>query len=218
VIGRLAVVAAVVLLAGCGNDPVAHRSEAWSADIVSIDCCTTTRLPSPDSTRTLIFEPDADEKIHVRLSAGWLRQQEIAVTGMPSMASWAPDGRGFFISNGEGSGQTSVFRLFRTPDNGADIEIPAAHREAVAAYRAHVGCPADAFDPEVWGLGWSRDGRRALLLVQSSIHQPCGRADRYMVMAVAADDGRLLEQYDTAEAAERFAALIPANVRGVTGS
>lgn len=217
-IGRTAAVAALAVLAGCGNDPAAHRSEAWSADVVSIDCCTPTRLPSPDSTRTLIFEPDADEKVHVRLSAGWLHQQEIAVTDIPSLASWAPDGQGFFISDGEGSGQTSTFRLFRTPDNGVDRELPAAQREAVAAYRAHVGCPAAAFDPEVWGLGWSRDGRRALVLVQASIHQPCGRADRYLVMAVAADDGRLLEQYDTAEAAGRFAALIPADVRAVTGS
>lgn len=214
--GRLAGVAAALLLSGCGDDPRTRQSEAWAADIVSIDCCTTTRLPSPNSTKTLIFEPDAAEKVHVILSAGWLRRQEVGVTDIPSMASWAPGSQAFFISDGEGSGQTSAFRLFRTPDNGAAIELTAAHRVAVAAYRARVQCAAGAFDPEVWGLGWSKDGRRALVLVQSSIHEPCGRADRYMVMAVAADDGRLLEQYDTAEAAERFAALIPANVRGVT--
>lgn len=213
-IGRLAGVAAALLLTGCGDDP--QRSEAWTANIVSVDCCATIRLPSPNSTKTLIFEPDAAERVHVILSAGWLRRQEIAVTDIPSMASWAPGSQGFFISDGEGSGQTSTFRLFRTPDNGAAVELTAAHRGAVAAYRARAQCPAEAFDPEVWGLGWSKDGGRALVLVQASIHEPCGRAEQYMVMAVAAEDGRLLEQYDTAEAAERFGALIPPRTRGVT--
>ncbi len=215
-LARLVAVGITILVAGCGSPPVVGDNEVWPGDQSHIDCCVATRLPSPDGSKALVFQPDADEKVHVRLSAGWLRQYGVTLLEGPASASWAPDGKSFFISDGGGSGQTSAFRLFRTPDNGDVVELTSAHRGVVSAYRAHVQCPAEAFDPEVWGLGWSPDGRRAYVLAQSSIHEPCGRSDAYMVMAVATDDGRLLEQFDTAEATARFADLIPANVRGVT--
>ena len=44
----------------------------------------------------------------------------------------------------------------------------------------------------------------------------CGGVERPMVMTVAAEDGRLLERYDAAEDVERFTAMIPADLRGVT--
>lgn len=204
------------MVSACGNQPEAAPDGVWPGLKSQIDCCVATRLRSPDGARTLVFEPDEEEKVHVRLSAGWLGQRDITVLEGPATVSWAPDNRSFFISDSEGSGQTSTFRLFRAPENGAITELTLAHSVAVAAYRAHVGCPADASDPEVWGLGWSSGGDRAFVLVQSSIHQPCGQADRYMVMAVAANDGRVVEQVDTREAARRFASLIPGNVLGVT--
>ena len=214
--GALLAIGATALISACGSQPGGTDGDVWTGTQTHIDCCATTRLPSPDSTKTLVFEPDDDERAHVRLSAGWLRQLEVAVLEGPAAASWAPDSESFFISDGEGSGQTSTFRLFRAPNDGSAREIPAAHAAAVSAYRSHVRCPAEAFDPEVWGLGWSRDGSRAVVLVQASIHEPCGSASNYMVMALATDDGELVEQYDTAEAARRFADLIPANVLDVT--
>lgn len=215
-IGALVAVGGAAIVAACGDQPVATDNDVWSGTQHPVDCCVETRLRSPDGAKTLVFQPDADERVHVRLSAGWLRQTGVTVLEGPASASWAPDGRSFFISDGEGSGQTSTFRLFRVPNDGDPREVRAAHDAAVAAYRAHAGCPVEAADPEVWGLGWSLDGARALVLVQSSIHDPCGQADQYMVMVVAAGDGSLLARYDTPEAARRFGDLIPANVRGVT--
>ena len=212
----LIAIGVTALVPACGNPPAAADSNVWPGSQTPIDCCSTTRLSSPDGSKTLIFQPDADERAHVRLSAGWLRQYGITVLEGPASASWGPDAKSFFISDGEGSGQTSTFRLFRVPNDGDPIEIDAAQTAVVAAYRAHAGCSVEAADPEVWGLGWSPDGARALVLVQSSIHDPCGQSDEYMVMAVAVDDGSLLAQYDTPEAARRFADLIPANVLGVT--
>ena len=211
-IRRLAALAGLVLLGGCGEEPAGRQGEAWAADIVGIDCCTTTRLPSPDSTKTLIFEPDPTGPVQVILSAGWLRRQAVAASEIPAVASWAPDSQGFFISDGGGEGRTGAFRLFRTPDNGATLELTAAPREVVAAWRAHVPCAAETSDPRTWGLGWSKDGRRVSVLVLAT----CGGVERPMVMTVAAEDGRLLERYDAAEDVERFTAMIPADLRGVT--
>lgn len=205
-------VAAALLLAGCGGEPAGEQAEAWAADLVGIDCCTTTRLPSPNSTRTLIFAPDAAGTVQGIVSAGWLRRQEIGATNTPAVASWAPGSQGFFVSDAGGLGRTGAFRLFRTPDNGGALELTAAPREAIAAWRAHVQCAAGASDPRTWGLGWSKDGRRVLVLVQGA----CGGVDRPMVVTMAAEDGRLLERYAAAEDVERFMAMVPADLRGVT--
>lgn len=210
--GWLTALAAALLLGGCGEEPAGKQGEAWAADIVGIDCCAMTRLPSPNSTKTLIFEPAAAGKVQGIVSAGWLRRQEIGATDTPAVASWAPGSQGFFISDAGGVDRTGAFRLFRTPDNAAAIELTGAHREAVAAYRAHVRCAAEASDPRTWGLGWSKDGRRVLVLVQAL----CGGVNRPMIMTVAAEDGRLLERYDAAEDVERFTAMIPADLRDVT--
>lgn len=212
---RLAVVAGALALAGCSQGDDA-TTDNWTADIAAIDCCATTRAPSPDSTRTLIFEPGADGKARVRLSAGWLRQEEVAVASLPAAAAWAPDGRGFFISESRGPGETSRFRLFRTPENGAPAELSEARGQAVAAYRTHAGCADDGSDPALSGLGWSRDGRRVLVRARSATPGSCGPGEGDLIMALAAEDGRVLERYEAAEAAARFAALIPAAGGGVT--
>jgi len=212
VIRRLAALAGLALLSGCGEPPPGTQDEAWAADIVGIDCCATTRLPSPNRTKTLIFEPSAAGTVEGIVSAGWLRRQEIGAVEIPAVASWAPGSKGFFISDGGGVGRAGVFRLFRTPDNGPALELTAAPRDVVAAWRAHVQCAAEASEPRTWGLGWSKDGRRVLVLALAT----CDGVERPMVMTVAADDGRLLERHDAAEEVERFTAMIPADLRGVT--
>lgn len=205
-------------LAACGPDVEKKASDGWAKSVVSIDCCAVTSLASPDLSKTLIFTPDAaQETVAVRLSAGWLRQTSLR-TVSSAHASWAPRSRGFFISDGEGSGQTSRFYLYRAPDNGAPSEVEGVHDRAVAAYRAEVGCVVGASDPEVWGLGWDGSGARVYVLVQSSVHAPCGQADQYRVMAIATGSGDIVRQYDAAEAARTFGALIPPNVLGQAAS
>jgi len=205
---------AVLGLVSCGPDMGQEPSDGWAKSLVSIDCCAVTSLASPDLSKTLIFTPDADQNtVAVRLSAGWLRQTSLGSVSN-ARASWAPASRSFFISDGEGSGQTSRFHLYRAPDNGAPSEVEGVHERVVTAYRAEVGCSADASDPEVWGLGWDVSGARVYVLVQSSVHAPCGQADQYRVMVVATGSGDILRQYDATEAARTFGAIIPPNVLG----
>lgn len=181
------------------------------------DCCATMRLVAPDGARTLVLAPDAAERVEIRLSAGWLNQIALGEGEVPMAASWAPDSRAFYINDGEGSGQHSAFRLFRTPRDGAPDETSAPYRNAISAFRSRFGCPeSDAHDTEVRGIGWSSDGRLVHLLVEPAIHEPCRGADRQMVMSARVADGEIVQVYDTAEGRRRFAGLLPPEVVGET--
>lgn len=202
---RLAALAGAMMLAACGQEDGASTAN-WTGEVVTVDCCTTSRLPSPGGTKTLIFEPDGAGRLRVILSAGWLRRQEIAAAAAPILASWGPRSQGMFLSGG----QPGDFRLFRTPDNGAATELTGAPAAIASAYRAQAECPAAGSGLEIRGLGWSPDGRRALVLASAT---SCS----LMVMAIATEDGRVVERYAAAEAAQRFAGLMPAPVAsGVT--
>lgn len=198
----LAALAGALALVGCGQRDGAS-AENWTADIVSVDCCMTSRLPSLGGTKTLVFEPDGAGEVRVILSAGWLRREEIAAAAAPVLASWAPRSQGVFLSGG----RPGAFRLFRTPDNGAASELTGAPGAIASAYRAQAECPAG---PELRGLGWSPDGRRVLVLASAPSCSP-------MVMTLDAGDGRVLERHGADEAARRFADLMPpAGAPGVT--
>lgn len=191
-------------LAACGQED-GSSTEKWTADVVTVDCCTTSRLPSPSGTKSLIFEPDGAGEMRVILSAGWLRREEIAAAAAPVLASWGPGSQGVFLSGG----RAGDFRLFHTPDNGSATELTGAPGAIASAYRAQGECPA-ASAPELRGLGWSADGRRVLVLASAP---SCSS----MVMVLDAGDGRVLERYGADEAAQRFAGLMPAGGGGVTG-
>lgn len=192
--GAAVLAGVLVLLAGCGQGDGAG-TDRWTGDIVAIDCCATSRLPSPGGATTLVFEPDGAGRVRVILSAGWLRRQEIAVAAAPVLASWSPRSDGVFLS----AGRPGDFRLFRTPDNGAATEVTGAPEAVASVYGAQPECAAA--EPRLQGLAWSADGRRVLVLAAAPSCSP-------MVMEVAVEDGRVLEQYGADEAARRFPDLM----------
>ena len=200
-----------ILLAACSASPFAGSDDTVPAALIHVDCCGKVSAPAPDGSKTVIFDPDEAEVIHIRLSAGWLKQTDLGTAGVSTSASWAPGAQAFFLNDGEGSGQHSTFRLFNTPDDGATRETDRPYHEAIGAYRSSRGCSA-LHNTEVWGIGWSKDGRLVHLLVQAAIHDPCGSADRFMVMTARVSDGQIVARYETAEAKQRFHALIPPNV------
>lgn len=196
VLAAPAALAGALMLASCGQED-ATSTASWTADIVALDCCTTSRLPSPSRAKTLIFEPDSAGRVRVTLSAGWLRRQEIAVAAAPVLAAWGPRSEGLFLSDG----RPGRFRLFRTPDNGAASELTPAPAAIASAYRAQAECSAAASEPELRGLGWSADGRRVLVLASAP-------SCRSMVVVLAAGDGGVVALHGADEAARRFGNLL----------
>jgi hypothetical protein len=124
------------------------------------------------------------------------------------MFSWSPKSNAFFINDGEGSGMSSMFRLFKIKGSGV-YEDKAVERAATALYRRRKLCAFSAYDPNVYGFGWDNQGSKIYLLVQATVHEPCGRQDEFISLVVRTSDGKILETLSKEEAKQRFSTVLP---------
>jgi hypothetical protein len=127
------------------------------------------------------------------------------------MISWSPTSAAFFVNDGEGSGQSSVFRLFKIQTPARVTEDSQVAAEVTARFRRDRRCAANAANPNVWGFGWSTDGSRVYLLVQAGIHSPCGRPGGFVTMTVRVSDHSVVEQLSESatEKNQVFRSLLP---------
>ena len=200
------VMCAAFCSAGFAQNCKSSGAPAWNESVryVVADCVA--EFPSPNKRLLLKFASDGTMSIKgmtVHLSVG-LRLPTI-------MVSWSPRSDAFFINDGEGSGMTSTFRLFRI---GAKrmYEDKAVEKAAVSLYRRRTGCSRSALDPDVWGFGWGDDGKNIHLLVQATVHQPCGEPYGFISLVARASNGKILETLSEAQTKERFGSLLPASL------
>jgi hypothetical protein len=185
-------------------------ARAWSDALRCVvpDC--DNRVIAPDGQLILRVDPDG----RVRLD-GTRPERDLHLSvgsvEAPAMMSWSPRSNAFFLNDGEGSGQTSVFRLFRV--NGRDVvEDGRVGARAVAVYRKLKRCQSGAANPNVWGLGWSPDGAEIYLWIQTTIHAPCGERGSFIGMIVRLSDDAIVGQLSQKAAAVRFRTLLPPGV------
>ncbi|HBB97916.1 MAG TPA: hypothetical protein DC054_21250 [Blastocatellia bacterium] len=127
------------------------------------------------------------------------------------MVSWSPRSDAFFINDGEGSGMTSTFRLFKIGPKRI-YEDNATEKAAVSLYRLRTGCNRSALDPDVWGFGWDDGGSKIYLLVQATVHEPCGPPYGFISLVVRTSDGKILEALSETQTKERFGSLLPSSL------
>jgi hypothetical protein len=165
-----------------------------------------TRITSPDGQKVLFMKADGD------LELSFTKGKSFEAVGYrvepPAMASWAPNSKAFIINDGEGSGMSSTFRLFRV-DNAHVTQVDLVHQTAVSRFRKKIRCPSSAADPNVWGIGWSSDGKQIFLLVQATVNESCGGQDAFIGLIVSVADGSVTEQLTKNQTKQRFRSLLP---------
>jgi RHS repeat-associated protein len=211
--GQVPTIASVVLAAvlhgsGGPNLCTGAGDVAWSQQLryVLPDCVQDFR--SPDES--LLVHIDAKGRLAV------LRQPEgkrLALYRLepPAMVSWSPRSRAFFINDGEGSGMSSRLRLFHII-GGSATEDDAIEKIAVKLYRKRFGCGPAGENPDVWGFGWTPDGRGLHLLVQATVNDPCGEPGAFMGLTVRVADGSVVEELSPETMKSRFSELLPRNL------
>lgn len=102
---------------------------------------------------------------------------------------------------------TSIFRLFHIKD-GRAFRDDSLELVAVKRFRKTIGCAAAAEDPNVWGFGWSADGRRVFLLVQATVNDPCGRPGDFITLIVNVVNEPVVEQLSKKQTEKRFRSLL----------
>jgi hypothetical protein len=163
------------------------------------------KLTAPDGKKTLRVNSDG------RFQLSFTRNGPSRAIGYsvepPAMASWAPNSEAFFINDGEGSGMSSVFRLFRIKD-GRAVRDDSIERIAVKRFRKVIGCATAATDPNVWGFGWSADGKQVFLLVQATVNGPCGKQGGFITLIVNLANVSVVEEPSEKQTEQRFRTLL----------
>ena len=176
---------------------------AWNESVRYVDADCPSEFRSPNNRLLLKFASDGTMSV-----AGMTFHLSGSQIEPPAMVSWSPRSDAFFVNDGEGSGMSSTFRLFRV--KGTEVSEDKALREAaVPLYRQRTHCSPSALDPDVWGFGWGDGGSKLYLLVQATVHEPCGRADKFISLVVRASDGKILEALSKTQTKKRFVSLLP---------
>jgi hypothetical protein len=181
---------------------------AWNKSVRYVDAGCAAEFPSPNNRLLLKFASDGTM---------WVEGMTLHLSGRqiepPAMVSWSPRSNAFFVNDGEDSGMSSTFRLFRI--KGTKVSEDKAVREAaVALYRRRTRCDPSAIDPDVWGFGWGDGGSKLYLLVQATVHEPCARADKFISLVVRASDGKILEILSKEQTKVRFSSQLPFSLFG----
>jgi hypothetical protein len=201
-----ALMCAAFCMAGFAQGCESSGRPAWNESVryVVADCAS--KFPSPGNHRVL--HSAADGRMSIEGMTLHLSGPQIEP---PAMVSWSPRSDAFFVNDGEGSGMSSTFRLFRL--KGAKVyEDKAVGKAVVSLFRRRIRCRSSSADPNVWGFGWGDGGNSIYLLVQPTVHEPCGRPNQSISLVVRASDGRVLKTLSEKQTKERFGALLPASL------
>jgi hypothetical protein len=205
------VLVSVMLGAACCSAGFAQKCNSsakptWTEAVYYVDADCISEFPAPN--RHLVIKFASNGRMSIAGKTIHLRGRRVEA---PAMVSWSPKSDVFFVNDGEGSGMTSTFRLFRI--KGSQInEDKAVEKAAISLYRRRTGCKSSALDPDVWGFGWGDSGQQIYLLVQATVHEPCGSPDQLISLVVQTSDGKILETFSEKETKERFGSLLPSSL------
>jgi hypothetical protein len=193
---------------GFAQDCKYSGTPAWNESVRDVVAGCAAEYPSPDKRLLLKFASDSTMSVEgktLHLSSPQIES--------PASISWSPRSDAFFVNDGEGSGMSSTFRLFRIRE--ADVlEDKAVAKATVSLYRQRTRCNPSALNPDVWGFGWGDGGRKIYLLAQATIHEPCGPPYGFISLVVRTSDGKILETLSRKQTKKRFGALLPSSLFG----
>ncbi|MFT3997937.1 MAG: hypothetical protein QM667_11070 [Asticcacaulis sp.] len=210
-IKQIAIAAAVALL-----PTVAHAAQAplckpektrdWPNNYSVMSGCRY-RFPAPVPGRMVEFDVEGrfvffDHGVEVSL----------APFGAPSQFAWSPDGRYFYINDGQWSGIDSVLNLYDL-NGGKVIANLTIRRDLNRIFATKIHCDVQSKVPTTWGIGWSKDVTQLYVLVQSLPGQYCGDEADFYVATVALPSGRVLAFEPASIARRKFHAMLPENMR-----
>lgn len=178
---------------------------AWSKQLLYLVADCENRITSPDKQRTLRI--NAEGSLFLSYASGKPFNPVDYKVEPPGMASWAPYSDAFFVNDGRGSGLASTFRFFRIKNTQA-IEDDSIGQTAVSRFRKKSACPSSAADPNVYGFGWSPDGKQVFLLVQATVNDSCGKQGMFFSLVVSVSDGSVIEQLTEKQTEKNFRSLL----------
>jgi hypothetical protein len=198
----------------CGRAGQSMKSEGWSTALRRV--CLTDSLKentffSPDHQKAIVAEQNGFIlKINGKTIA-WPEGRNFSSNG--SEVAWSPTSSAFFINYGDGSGLDGwTINVFSVQDNRV-IDHKEINKRIVGAFREQINCSKESVDPNVRGLGWSKDGTYLSAFAQTTVSEPCGVQGDFRGAVINVADGSVNKFYSQAEAKRHFHDLLPYNMR-----
>jgi hypothetical protein len=185
---------------------------AWSSQTRYFVPACENRYLSPDGAWRLTL--DDDGRVRFMPTAGEPAAETVLSTKVlpPGIVSWSPTSKALFVDEGQGSAQTSVLRVFVLTRNGPQ-ESSGFGKRLVDWYRRETRCATAAVDPNVWGVGWTADGSRLLVVVQPTIHRPCGQPGSFVALSIDTSSERIVDRLSEKDARREFGDLLWPGIR-----
>jgi hypothetical protein len=210
----IALCIAMILMCVCstaqGQNCVLSGTKAWNSELRNIVADCPDKFSSPNGRFVLRIGNDGALSLWTKPGQKQF-QWDAPKLEPPAMISWSPESNAFFLNDGDGSGMSSAFRLFRLNENRVE-EDTSIERAAVSLYRGKAHCSPSAADPNVWGFGWGDHGGQILLLVQPTVNEPCGTPEDFISLIVREHDGTILKTLSKAQTKARFGSVLPSTI------
>jgi len=205
---------AMILLFVCSCAPAQtcalSGTKAWNPSLRNIIAGCPEKFVSPDKRFVVRITSEGSLSLWAHSGQEKLRWDSPKFEP-PAMISWSPDSTSLFLNDGEGSGMSSLFRLFRLSENRV-VGDTSIERAAVSLYRHRTHCDSAAADPNVWGFGWDSHGDNILLLIQPTVNEPCGKPEDFISVIVRESDGTIVKTLSKEQTKARFGALLPSTM------
>lgn len=207
----IALCIAMILMCVCssaqGQNCALSGTKAWNSELRNIVADCPADFSSSDKRFTLRIGAEGAVSLWTipgQKEFQWDAPKLVA----PAMISWSPKSSAFFLNDGDGSGMSSTFRLFRLRENRV-AEDTSIERAAVSLYRHRTHCSPSSADPNVWGFGWAEHGGKVVLLVQPTVNEPCGKPEDFISLIVSESDGSVVQTLSKAQTKAQFGSLLP---------
>ena len=166
---------------------------------------------SPDFHKDLVADEAGFSLMVDHKKVAWPEGKNFDSRG--SEISWSPTSTMFFINNGNGSGLDGwtihVFYII----GSQVVDNQEINAEIVRLFRLQVKCFKDAVDPNVRGLGWSKDGALLFAFAQTTVSESCGTQGEFRGAAVTTTNGSVSRFYSESETRAHFHQILPYNMR-----
>jgi len=185
------------------SDCASPKPQAWVKNrFVEYWADCSINLLSPDGKLTLHIDGENGMSIRQRGMPAVLNVQP-KILGDDSNVLWSPTSQAFLARDGRGSGQGSLLRVFIRNGNSFTEET-AFRKEAIRLYRSQNKCARDAYDPDVYPMGWSADGKSFYAYIQATTNFPCGHPENFLTVEMDVDSRAITHIYSPREARRKF--------------
>jgi hypothetical protein len=195
-----------------GEARTCPSSEApgWSKELRQLyaDCSNTVASPNG----SIIFQAGPAGRFHIvsgRRPLALIGNQQL---GLPAVISWSPSSTEFFLNDGSGSGLSSRLRLFHVLASTVKEE-DSLDEAIVKIYRGRNRCSSSSDNPNVYGVGWSTDGKILYAVAQSTVNAPCGEPTRYLGFIVNTETNRINQVLEAQQFKSEYGRFLPEELR-----